>query len=270
MDLAYTNIKGNEFLLDHKYGENFHISKDLLLNTLIQKLSIPSTTQPLFNIYLKKSYEILFQKMISHEFLVTNCEVKTRMFDQCKEGILKTDIISQENKVVCVDLARAGMVPSQLLFDYMNLFIQHENIRQDHIYAQRLTNKEGKVTGVDFSGSKIGGDIESSIVVLPDPMGATGGTISQAIKHYKENVQGKALKFISVHLIITPEFIQRMKAEHPDVIVYAGRIDRGLSPKEALEKIPGEDMANEKGLNDIQYIVPGAGGVGELINNSFV
>lgn len=270
MDFAYTDLKQKQFFLNHKYGDNIYISQDVLLNTLLQKLSVQETTQPLFNIFLKKAYEVLFQKVISHELKIENKEVKTRMYDQCQEAILKTDITSANNKVVCVDLARAGMLPSQILFEFLNLIINFKNIRQDHIYAQRVTDDKCKVIGVDFNGSKIGGDIENATVILPDPMGATGGTISQAISHYKDKVKGNANKYISVHLIITPEFIKRLRNDHPDVIIYAGRIDRGLSNQETLNSTPGENIEDEKGLNEIQYIVPGAGGVGEIINNSFV
>jgi uracil phosphoribosyltransferase len=33
--------------------------------------------------------------------------------------------------------------------------------------------------------------------------------------------------------------------------------------------IPGSD-SRESGLNEVDYIVPGAGGVGEIINNSWI
>jgi uracil phosphoribosyltransferase len=71
-------------------------------------------------------------------------------------------------------------------------------------------------------------------------------------------------------LIITPEFIRRMRADHPDVIIYAIRLDRGMSSDEVLRAGLGETPDAETGLNEIQYIVPGAGGVGEILNNSFV
>ena len=37
-----------------------------------------------------------------------------------------------------------------------------------------------------------------------------------------------------------------------------------------LQTTPGKRWAEEKGLNDRQYIVPGAGGVGEVLNNAWV
>ena len=60
-----------------------------------------------------------------------------------------------------------------------------------------------------------------------------------------------------------------MTAEAPDLIVYAFRVDRGASSAKAKAAIPGEFLDEESGLTDIQYIVPGLGGLGELINNSY-
>jgi uracil phosphoribosyltransferase len=37
-----------------------------------------------------------------------------------------------------------------------------------------------------------------------------------------------------------------------------------------LAAVPGERWAEERGLDPHDYIVPGAGGVGELIYNAFV
>ena len=45
---------------------------------------------------------------------------------------------------------------------------------------------------------------------------------------------------------------------------------RSLSPPDVLACVPGERWAEEVGLNDHHYIVPGAGGLGEIMNNSFV
>ena len=52
--------------------------------------------------------------------------------------------------------------------------------------------------------------------------------------------------------------------------LYAGRLDRGLSSARALASTPGTWPDEERGLNDVQYIVPGAGGMGELLTNSWV
>jgi hypothetical protein len=60
-----------------------------------------------------------------------------------------------------------------------------------------------------------------------------------------------------------------MTAEHPEVFIYAVRLDRGASPAEVLKEKPGVRWAEESGLTDMQYIVPGGGGFGEIMNNAF-
>ena len=108
------------------------------------------------------------------------------------------------------------------------------------------------------------------MVFFPDPMGATGNTIVTAIDHYKTKVEGPAARFVALHLIVTPEYLRRVLTAHPDVMIYALRLDRGLSPRQVLETTPGTHWDQEKGLNDKDYIVPGGGGFGEIMNNSFV
>jgi uracil phosphoribosyltransferase len=69
---------------------------------------------------------------------------------------------------------------------------------------------------------------------------------------------------------VTPEYLRNVLAAHPEVRIYALRLDRGLSPPDVLATVPGTRWAEERGLDDHQYIVPGAGGVGEIMNNAFV
>lgn len=256
--------------LKHLYGKNFHLLKDSYLITILERICKPEIEQPLLTDYVKKAYSHLFSHIVSNSFPRKVIQSNTRMHEEYKEGIFHGEILDQDQKVVTVDLARAGMVPSQLIYEELNYLLKPANIRQDHFYAARKVNAKNEVIGVDISGSKIGGDVDGSIVIFPDPMGATGGTICEAISHYKKHVDGKAKRYISAHLIITPEYIQKIQKLHPDCEVYTIRLDRGLSSKEALNSDPGQRIQEEKGLNKNQYIIPGAGGVGELLNNSFV
>jgi len=142
-------------------------------------------------------------------------------------------------------------------------------VRQDHFYVARVTDSHGQVTGVSIAGSKIGGGVDKAIVLFPDPMGATGSTIVQAYDHYQKNVGGKPLMMVAMHLIITPEYLKKVTQLCPDLHIFALRLDRGLSSTEVLKEIPGKRWSEERGLNDHQYIVPGAGGLGEILNNSY-
>ena len=121
-----------------------------------------------------------------------------------------------------------------------------------------------------ISGSKIGGDVDDAILLFPDPMGATGGSISMALQTYQDTVVGKPRKSICLHLIVTPEYLKRVTQSHPGTVIYALRLDRGLSPEEVFDTVPGTHWDKERGLDDKQYIVPGGGGFGELMNNAYV
>ena len=43
-----------------------------------------------------------------------------------------------------------------------------------------------------------------------------------------------------------------------------------MSPREVLNSVPGTHPERESGLDERQYIVPGGGGFGELMNNSWI
>ncbi len=247
-----------------------NILNDSYLTHLTAMLSSSDCTQPIFNQLIQKVYHQLFVCVLNAEFPKQQQTFSTRMTEMHKDVVLNAEVFDRNQKVVTVDVARAGMLPSQLFFDELNQILEPLNIRQDHIFASRITNEKGEVTHTEMYESKIGGPIDDSIVLIPDPMGATGSSLSEVIKHYKENVPGRAAKFIAVHMIITPEYIKKVTDAHPDVHIYSARLDRGFSSQKALEAAPGTHWSEEKGLNDNQYIVPGAGGVGELINNAFV
>ena len=84
--------------------------------------------------------------------------------------------------------------------------------------------------------------IEERTIVVTDPMLATGGSCVAAIQMLKE----KGVKNIHFMCIIaSPEGVERLQKEHPDVDIYIAALD-------------------EK-LNDHGYIVPGLGDAGDRI-----
>ena len=134
----------------------------------------------------------------------------------------------------------------------------------------RMLDEAETVVGSSIGGAKIGGDIDDAFVLFPDPMGATGGSLATAISLYKNKVPGKPRRILLLNLIVTPEYLRRITTEHPDVGVYALRLDRGMSPPEVFGTVPGTLWEKERGLDDRQYIVPGGGGFGEIMNNAYV
>ena len=85
-------------------------------------------------------------------------------------------------------------------------------------------------------------DIAERDVFVVDPMLATGGSASDAIKLIKERGATK-IKFLG--LLAAPEGLERLRKDHPDVDIYVAALDSHL--------------------NDHGYIVPGLGDAGDRI-----
>jgi len=89
---------------------------------------------------------------------------------------------------------------------------------------------------------KLPSPIEQRLIIVLDPMLATGGSAVDAIRMIKEH-GGKNIKFMCI--IAAPEGIARLCEAHPDVQVYVGNLDREL--------------------NENKYICPGLGDAGDRI-----
>lgn len=263
-------MKLKQTTIEHKYGDNIHILDNPYLTTMLCTLSSPGCVQPQVNQLVEFLYEGLMQFVISNEFPQKQVKMPTRMTEMHPNKFFTGKVLDEKQKVVVTNLARAGIVPSNIAYQLLNYIVDPLNVRQDHIMAARATNTNDEVTGTELPAAKIGGPIDDSIVVIPDPMGATGNTLVSIVDHYKKHVPGDAKKFISVHLIVTPEYIKNINEHIPELQVYAIRLDRGLSDTDVLETVPGTHIDREHGLNEKQYIVPGAGGLGEVMNNSYV
>lgn len=85
-------------------------------------------------------------------------------------------------------------------------------------------------------------DSKDREIFLTDPMLATGGTASAAIKFLKDRGV-KDIKLLC--LLSTPEGVAKVNKEHPDVDIYTAEHD--------------------KGLNDHGYIIPGLGDAGDRL-----
>lgn len=251
-------------VLEHRYGPNVHVLDDPYMRTLLAELGSPLTLQPRLNWLLRSLYDGLLRATINGEFPKKSRTVGTRMGAE-----YRGELIEAGTEVVSVDIARAGIAPSMICFELLSTVLDPAGVRQDHVVMNRTVGDDGAVTGAAISGTKVGGTIADKIVLFPDPMGATGSSLAEVIKWYKNHGEGRPAKLISLNLIVTPEFLKRLTTELPDLTIYCYRVDRGLSPADVLSKVLGEDWDRERGLDDSGYIVPGAGGLGEVLNNSF-
>ncbi len=256
--------------VEHFYGPNVHILNNTYLNGLLATLCEPKTFQPQINQLVEILYTHLLTTVMNEQFPKETVQSITRMSEMHPNQKLSTERIQPDQKVICVNIARAGTFPSHVCYNALHYAMNPMALRQDHIFAARATNSENHVTGTEIGAAKIGGDKQDSIVMIPDPMGATGNTLITALDYYKKHIPGQARKWIALHLIVTPEYLKAVLTRHPELQVYALRLDRGLSSEAALKTPPGKMWESERGLNDKDYIVPGGGGFGEIMNNSFV
>lgn len=254
---------------EHRYGPNVHLVDDPYLFTTLARLCRPDCKQPLINQLLNTLYRELVKCVVNTEFPLVEATLESRMkAAHPEQGEFKALVVDPSTQVVCVNLARAGTVPSQICFDSFNYILNPDGVRQDHISINRKTDENNQVVGINLGGVKIGGDVTGRYVVIPDPMGATGSTLKSAMEIYR--ARGPAARYVAIHLIVTPEYLAMATQEFPEVQVYAIRLDRGLSPPHVMGTVPGTHWKEERGLNPNQYIVPGAGGLGEVINNAYV
>ncbi len=89
---------------------------------------------------------------------------------------------------------------------------------------------------------KLPADIDNRLVILIDPMLATGGSASDALSLLKKK-GCRNIRFMC--LVAAPEGVAKVQADHPDVDIYCAALDECL--------------------NDHAYIVPGLGDAGDRI-----
>ncbi len=251
---------------EHHYGPNVHLLDETWARTALARISAPGAADAVFLDLLHRCYQRLLQaamESMPRERITRD----TRMTAVHPGKRLDVDQLAP-GSVVLVDLARAGMLPAHVLQRELLMLLDPLSVRVDHVYMQRVAGEDGRVTGVATAGSKIGGSIAGATLLLPDPMGATGTSVSVALSMYKAEY-GIPARIFLLHLIVTPEYLRRMRADHPKAHVFALRLDRGMSADDVLSCPPGLRWGEESGLDASDYIVPGAGGVGELINNCY-
>jgi uracil phosphoribosyltransferase len=269
-DIQYDNLASPTVGLSHLYGERVHLLSTPYAMSVLTRACSPKAVQPEVNHLVSTLYGHMLGNVASTILRQHRVDSPTRMSEFTDKGKYIGSCIDRGQRIVVVDIARAGILPSHCFYEGLHHIVDAENIRQDHVVASRTTNEAGQVTGVTLDGSKIGGTIENAAVIFPDPMAATGSSLAGVIEHYENAVEGSPAVMAAVHLIVTPEYIRRMTTRFPNLHIFAIRLDRGLSSEEVLNTTPGTHLDQEIGLNDTQYIVPGAGGVGEVLNNAWI
>ena len=147
-------------------------------------------------------------------------------FEKIEQSIVKNDSIA----IVPILRAGLGMVDG--------VFALFPTAKVGHIglYRDEKTHEP-----VEYY-CKLPDGIEDKVVMVLDPMLATGGSSSAAITMLKKHGCRK-IKLMSI--IAAPEGVERMVKDHPDVEIYIATLDREL--------------------NENCYILPGLGDAGDRI-----
>ena len=143
-----------------------------------------------------------------------------------------TQTVVKENSIAIVPILRAGL---GMVDGILSLFpaakVGHIGLYRDE---ETFEPKEYYC--------KLPVGIDEKVVMVVDPMLATGGSACDAIKLLKER-GCKNIKFMAI--IGAPEGVSRVAEAHPDVKIYVSTLDRCL---------------NEHG-----YILPGLGDAGDRL-----
>ena len=126
-----------------------------------------------------------------------------------------TEMISGR-KMAIVPILRAGLG----MVDGILRLVPASKVGHIGLYRDEETH-----TPVEYY-CKLPNPIEERIIVVTDPMLATGGSAIDAISQIKKH-GGKKIKFMCI--IAAPEGLKALEEAHPDVQIYVGHLDRQLN-----------------------------------------
>lgn len=161
---------------------------------------------------------------VTRDFPVVKTKTKT--------PVAVADTYRLEREVVIVPILRAGigmvngirnLIPTAKV-GYVGLYRDEETLEPHEYYV------------------KFPHTIKDALVLVVDPMLATGGSVCHCLDVVKK-AGAKDIRYVG--LVGAPEGVQRVQKEHPDIDIYLASLD-------------------EK-LNDKGYIVPGLGDCGDRL-----
>ncbi|MFQ5797543.1 MAG: uracil phosphoribosyltransferase [Bacteroidota bacterium] len=137
---------------------------------------------------------------------------------------------SLSEDIVFLPVLRAGLGMAEGFLD----FLPEAKVGHIGLYRDEETLKP-----IDYY-SNFPKNLKRSLILVLDPMLATGGSATAAISFIKEK-GGRRIRLVSV--VAAPEGVKKVSSRHRDVKIYAAALDRRL---------------NSKG-----YILPGLGDAGD-------
>ncbi|MBO7603361.1 MAG: uracil phosphoribosyltransferase [Bacteroidales bacterium] len=174
---------------------------------------------------LLKEISLLMGYEITRDLPLTDLEIETPISKMTASRVLG-------RKLAIVPILRAGLGMVDGLLDLVPV------AKVGHIGLYRDEKTHNPVVYY----CKLPEDIQERLVIVTDPMLATGGSSCDALDMLKER---GCTNIKLMCLVAAPEGITKVQEAHPDVDIYVAAIDECL--------------------NDNAYIVPGLGDAGDRI-----
>ena len=174
---------------------------------------------------LLEEITVLMGYEVTRDFPLDDVEIETPMAKMTAKKIAG-------KKVAIVPILRAGLG----MVDGLLSLIPVAKVGHIGLYRDPQTHKP-----VVYY-CKLPLDIENRTIILCDPMLATGGSSSDAIRMLKEK-GGKDIRLMC--LVAAPEGVAKVTKDHPDVPIYVAALDERL--------------------NERAYILPGLGDAGDRL-----
>ena len=210
--------------MDIKNMEKVHIMTHPLIKHKITMLRMDTTVTNDFRSLVEEITILMGYEALS-DLKTTDIEIKTPIEDTVQP-------IIDGKKLAIVPILRAGLG----MVNGMTELVPLAKIGHIGMYRDEKTHLPH-----DYY-CKLPPMIDRRLIVVVDPMVATGGSLIDAVTKIKE-LGGKDIKCMCI--IAAPEGVEAFTKAHPDVELYIGCLDRCL--------------------NENAYICPGLGDAGDRV-----
>ncbi|MBO7248368.1 MAG: uracil phosphoribosyltransferase [Bacteroidaceae bacterium] len=200
-----------------------HIVNHPLVQHKLSIMRNKKTSTSMFRTLLKE-ISMLMGYEVTRDFPLTYDEIETPLMKMSAPRI-------SGKKVVIAPILRAGLG----MVDGLTSLIPSARVGHIGMYRDEVTCLPV------FYYYKMPAD-KDRLVIVTDPMLATGGSACDAIRRLKDDGY-QSIKLMC--LVASPQGVKAVTEQHPDVDIYLAALDEGL--------------------NDKNYILPGLGDAGDRI-----
>lgn len=204
---------------------NVTIFKHPLIEHKVAILRNEKTSMKEFRELIEEITTLMTFECLKEGVPTVEIEVKTPL-EVCKQRVVK------DNAIAIVPILRAGLG----MVNGIHVLFPSARVGHIGLYRDEETFEPKEYY------CKLPEGIEDKLVLVVDPMLATGGSACDAITQLKKR-GCKNIKFMAI--IGAPEGVTRVAEEHPDVHIFVSTLDRCL--------------------NENAYILPGLGDAGDRI-----